>query len=285
MAPATHALVLALCAVAAGACNRDRERQHPTQTATAEGAPAARRSSGCGSPAGDLSPRSVTLRVGAAERTYFLSLPQTYDANTPYPLVVGFHGSSSSGARFRNHLALEELAHGSAIFVYPDGLDVGGGSGWHLKSNGRDVALFDAVLKDVEAGYCVDEKSLFAVGFSYGGYMVNALGCARADVLRGIASIAGGGPEGQCNGGVAALLIHGSNDFNEPFTSSEASRDRWLEANRCRKDTTPVAAAPGCVSYAGCARSTPLQFCRHEGGHDIPHEARSVIWSFFAGLR
>src|SRR3954470_1030797 len=124
------------------------------------------RTPGCGKRAGDVTAHRVSLRVGESDRSYYLALPAEYAPERAYPLVLGFHGSGADGAAIRSHLALEEEAKGAAIFAYPDGLDVGEGTGWHLKQDGRDVAFVDAMLEELEQRYCLDPAAIFAVGFS-----------------------------------------------------------------------------------------------------------------------
>jgi poly(3-hydroxybutyrate) depolymerase len=139
------------------------------------------------------------------------------------------------------------------------------------------------LLADLEATYCVNQNTIFAAGFSYGGWMVNALACARPGLLRGIASIGGGGPTSDCASGVAAMIIHGAADFNEPLHSGEESRDRWLEANACLAKSRSAGSGP-CLEYPGCPPDQPVSWCRHEGGHELPAFAPRAVWQFFARL-
>jgi hypothetical protein len=79
-------------------------------------------------------------------RTYFLALPERYDPNTPYALVLGFHGSGANGEALRADLNIEALSGSAAIFAYPDGLEVSsGGTGW-LTKDGRDAVFIDALV-------------------------------------------------------------------------------------------------------------------------------------------
>ena len=78
---------------------------------------------GCGlvgAPTGVLG--SQTITVGSQARTYVLSVPRSYDPNTPLPLVFGWHGHGATGAFARQVFSIEPAAAGGAIFVYPDGL-------------------------------------------------------------------------------------------------------------------------------------------------------------------
>ena len=83
---------------------------------------------------------------------------------------------------------LEKAAAGEALFVYPDGLEQKGGTGW----GGRDLPFFDAMVTDISASHCVDSTRIFATGHSNGGYMTNFVGCARSNIVRGIAPVSGG---------------------------------------------------------------------------------------------
>lgn len=235
------------------------------------------RSAGCGA----RSEAVDAIRSTDRGRSYVLVVPRGAP-DEPRALVLAFHGSYADGKTMRATLDFERHAGGHAIFVYPDGVATAGASAWNLTAGGPDVAMVDSILRDVEAKFCVDTRSIFAVGFSYGGWMVNALACARPGVLRGIASIEGGGPNVPCSARVAAMIIHGSGDFDEPITSGEASRDHWLEADACGKTAT-ASSMERCVSYRGCA--APVLFCRHDGAHVVPDFAPAAVWSFFERLR
>ena len=73
--------------------------------------------------------------------------------------------------------------------------------------------------------YCLDPDRIFAVGHSLGAWFVNSLGCARGDVLRAIATLAGGFSRSDCRGAVAALLFHNPNDRLVDFAYGLEARD------------------------------------------------------------
>lgn len=218
-------------------------------------------------------------------RTYFLSPPANYDPNTPYELIIAFHGLGNTGSGFRDYLAMESVAAGKAIFAYPDGLPVPeGSSGWDLTANGRDIALLDAMIDQLSATYCINPGAVFVIGFSYGGWMANTAACVRGNRLHGFAAIAGGGPSGRCVGPLGAMIIHGTDDGSEPVTSGQHSRDLWRQTNGCGTQTQAVDPSP-CVAYQGCTAGDPLVYCEHSGlgGHVVPDFARAGIWNFFQG--
>ncbi len=244
--------------------------------------------SGCGTSA-PSGAQNRTLQLFGTTRGFVLSVPDDYDATKPYPLVFAWHGQGGDGALARRYFGVEDAAAGSAIFVYPDGLPLlGDDTAWDLAPDGVDVALFDALLSQVSAEYCLDTSRIFSTGHSYGGYMTNRLGCSRANVLRGVASVAGGPPFGPgrdapCVGKVAALLVHGESDSDVEIAEGERARDRYLGANACQATAQADGPAP-CVRYEGCSEEDPVVWCMHQGDHAWPDFAGSAIAEFFAGL-
>ena len=235
-------------------------------------------SPGCGVVPADLSSRNENEDVGGVPRSYFLSIPDGYDANVPYPVVFAFHGSGDSGEGFSGWAGVEEAAAGQAIFVYFDGID----GVWEPEVFDSDFDFADQVFDYLKTTYCVDENAVFAFGFSYGGWASTQFACARSDLLRGVASVAGGGPMGQCNTPMAMMLVHGSADEAEPISSSLSTRQHFLDNNGCSEDDPSPVADP-CVAYQGCRE--PLVWCEHPGGHSIPSFAPEAIWDFFDSLR
>jgi poly(3-hydroxybutyrate) depolymerase len=225
------------------------------------------------------------------ERGYYLSVPSTYDAAVPNRLVFGYHGSNYTGIMMRQYLDLERapLVMGT-VFVYPDGLPLEGQPdhiAWELDADGRDIAYFDELLQKLQSEYCIDPERIFVNGQSFGGLMTNAVGCLRGNVVRAIAVVAGSGPRGSasCQGQVAAWLTHGMDDDSVSFTSGEASRDHWVEANHCTTMTLPGMPA-ACLNYQGCDAGHPVIWCPHvdDGGHQHPSFGRAAVREFLASF-
>ncbi len=235
-------------------------------------------SGGCGvaKPAGTT---AKTLQVNGTARGYQLTIPNGYDGKTPLAVVFAYHGLGGKGADMRTYLDMETIAGAKAIFVYPDGLQAQGGTGWDLAAAGKDIAMFDAVKKELDASYCVDDARIFGVGFSYGGWMANALGCARGDVVRAIAPMSGGGPGGACKGPVATWISHGASDTAELPIEGQKSRDKWITTNGAAKPGKASTPAP-CQLFDGGKQ--PVVYCEFQGGHEIPSFGRQAIWDFFA---
>ena len=234
-------------------------------------------SPGCGSA---VTPGSSTrtLDVGGVQRSYLLVMPAGLDANTPVPIVLGFHGGSGTSEQASRYgLTGTE----PALYVYPQALEFPGAGGvaWNVSLDGNDYAFIDALLVELAQNHCVDRTRVFAAGQSNGAFFVNQLGCHRPDAFRAIAAAAGGGPNGRCTKGVSAMIVHGTADMTVRIEQGMYSRDYWLAANGCSgAPSAPTDPAP-CVEYTGCAK--PVLWCQHGGAHPFPSFAGAAMRRFF----
>jgi poly(3-hydroxybutyrate) depolymerase len=148
------------------------------------------------------------------------------------------------------------------------------------------VQLFDALVKEIGARYCIDQNRVFATGFSYGGSMANSLGCFRGTALRAIAPQAGGNlwpASVPCRGQVPVWTAYGLQDpYLGPY--ERPSRDFWLSSNHCGASAFPVSPDP-CMTYAGCDRGFPVISCEWAGGHAWAPFGDIGVWDFFASFR
>ena len=248
---------------------------------------------GCGK-APTLSTGQHTITSGGVSRTFRLDVPAGYDRNKPYRLVVGlhwWHGTSNDVVN-ENYYGLKPLSGTSTIFVAPQGID----NAWP-NSGGRDVTFIDDVLRRVESDLCVDTTQRFALGFSYGGGMSNALACARADVFRAVAILNGAELSG-CAGGtqpIAFLGSHGVSDDVLNISMGRSLRDRALRNNGCTAQSAPEP-APGSGTHTrtaySCRAGYPVVWLAFDGGHAWAARDRNQgqswvpgeVWQFFTSL-
>jgi polyhydroxybutyrate depolymerase len=250
------------------------------------GAPS--RSAGCGT-APTLESGTRAIDVAGIAREYTLRLPDNYDMNQPYRLVFAFHAMGGNmgqvaGGSNNDYYGLFSRADDSAIFVSPNGID----AGWR-NTDGRDVEFVKAMLAEFEADLCIDPGRIFATGFSFGGMMSNAIGCALADVFRAIAPMAGAIPNpdhlySECNQvndhPIAMWMAHGDTDAVVPYSDGLDALNLFLERAECGTETVAVSPSP-CVAYQGCMPDYPIHLCEFSGGHSVPGFAAEGIWSFF----
>ncbi len=240
-------------------------------------------STGCGKTPTLQSKKVVTLQSGGASRKYILWLPDNYDKNHPYRLILAYHWYTGSAQQVVDcntegircyttqspFYGLWNLSGGSTIFIAPDGLD----AGW-ANTNGRDLTFTDDILKQVEADLCIDTSRVFANGFSYGASMTNALACARPSVFRAVAVYSGTEFLSGCNGGTTPVPFYGSHGLQDGtigVADGRKIRDRWVKNNGCTSQT-PSSPANGsgkhvCTSYTGCSTGHPLRWCEFDGSH------------------
>jgi poly(3-hydroxybutyrate) depolymerase len=259
-------------------------------------------SAGCGK-ARSIQNGRINLSVNGLNRSYILRVPDNYNNQNPYRLIIGYHWLNGDATQVANggngsatetpYYGLWNLAQNSTIFIAPEGID----KGW-ANSGGRDIAFTDAILNQIQSNFCIDKSRIFATGFSYGAGMSNAIACARANVFRGVALYAGAQLSG-CDGGtlpIAYFATHGLDDTVLSIAQGRSLRDRAVRNNRCTAQN-PLEPARGsgthiCTSYQGCTAGYPVRWCAFDGGHRpsqhdagqaeswIPQEAWKFISQF-----
>ncbi|MGE0786527.1 MAG: PHB depolymerase family esterase [Sandaracinaceae bacterium] len=257
-------------------------------------------SAGCGNASPLTGARTVDVMGMTGD--YLVSLPSDYDPTQPYPLGFGFHGAGRTHENCHDgDCAGFQAAMGErAILVYIKSFT--DAWPWPMDVREQNVALFEAVLDVVRGDYCVDEGRMFVAGTSSGASFSNVLGCRFGDRLLATAPVAGSMPETTgCTGPIAALVIHGVDDYHVPFVDGEAARDFYLDMNGCtHMPSVPIAElhdrvvmtreSHECADYMGCPAGASVRWCEHsEGGYDgsthgWPSFGGDEIWSFVSGL-
>lgn len=241
----------------------------------------ANRSAGCGDPTQQTTGSwvSATVEVGVDKRPYETRLPAGYDPERAYPVILLLHGCGSG----TNNLPMENHTGSDAILVR--GTGSGADTCWN---DNQDLPFVDAMIEAVQARFCTDTHRVFAVGYSSGSWLAGRLSCVRADVFRGIATVAGGEPAGlgQCGGPVARMFVNDKDDASNRVAWAEPGRDRMIQQNQCDQppQSDPVDPSP-CVSYRACAEGYPVIWCETSGhGHSRRDDLAPAFWNFFKGL-
>jgi polyhydroxybutyrate depolymerase len=177
---------------------------------------------------------SLTLNHGDTERYYFLTVPESYSPDEPLPLLLVFHGYTSSARYIRRYSGFDALAEQEGfIAVYPQGTllddkthwNVGG---WTLQSTTDDVDFVETLIDHLTGEYAIDAERIYATGMSNGGYMSFLLGCQVSDRIAAIASVTGSMTTQTYNKcdperPVPVLQFHGTTDPTVPYEGDE----RW----------------------------------------------------------
>jgi polyhydroxybutyrate depolymerase len=258
--------------------------------------------SGCGSSTLQAGNQTRTLTIGGIERQYLLHVPPSYDPTTPTPLVLNFHGYTSNMSQ-QMAFSLMNAKSDSAGFLlaYPDGLkNPNGFQSWNAgyccafdDLERDDLGFVNAVLDDIQAAGCVDDKRVYSTGMSNGGYLSHLLGCKLADRIAAIAPVAGvlGIPAAECQPTrpLSVIHFHGTADGLVPydgvggFISVPQTFQDWAARNGCSGD--PVQSftngAAHCDTYEDCEGGVKVTLCTIDGeGHCWP--GQTVLCPFGA---
>ena len=220
-------------------------------------------------------------------------VPPSYTSDTQVPLVIDFHGYTSSANGQQGISGWSALADAEGfIVVWPSGV----GSSWNAgrccgdayDQNVDDVGFIREVIATLKEQACVDSKRVYATGCSNGGGMSYRLACEAADVIAGVAPvdfdcIYGDTNDDSCGSCVPSRTIseiqfRGTDDFLVPyeggstivsglqFPGAEANFANWADINDCSAERVTFADNNACEAYTGCKDDVEVALCTMEGG-------------------
>lgn len=254
-----------------------------------------------------------TVTVDGAQRTYRVHAPPSYDPAVGAPLVLAFHGylQSTSALESASHLSAAADERG-VLVAYPAGQI----AGWNAGSccgtapmfDVPDVEVAEAVLDQIAVDYCVDDKRVYATGFSNGAMMSYRLACELTDRFAAIAAVSGTIAIDACvpSREMPVLHFHGTSDnvvpYDGGFPSNVSPVDdtiaTFVSLNACAATSTPTLTEGAASCEAWCADSARVELCTLDGGgHQWPGgtqnpgggqvnmdvDASAMILDFFGG--
>jgi len=275
-------------------------------------------SAGCGKPPTIASSNynnghHITITAANMQREYILNVPTNYDNTHPYLFIIAYHKLNGNDDKmYKNqYYHLLPLSNNSTIFVAPNGQQnnanctQASGCGWPNPS-GSDMALADAVVKQIEDNFCIDTNRVFATGWSYGASMSYETACERPlgtttggmpGFIRGIAVYSAMQLSGSCKPSkqVAYYASHGTNDTVLCYDSSTNKGgacignggvglfQNFATVNACTW-MTPTKVTSGnhvCTNLMGCATGYPAEFCSFNGPHTPdPSDGGGGSWEY-----
>jgi len=229
---------------------------------------------------------TVELQVGSTKRAFLLRLPSGYDARSPRPAVFAFHGFTMNAHLMESLVDLTE-AWPEALAIYPQGLlrqfetlPVGSQPGWQVTAGelgDRDLVFIDTMLAWLRENHCLDEKKVYALGYSNGAFFSHLLGCVRPDAIAGLAAAAGGAlctptrPR-------PVILSHGIGDTLVDYEQGVAAARVWARSDGC--GTPPENESAGCAQAGSCTNA-PVILCTYDGGHTYDNSFTGQAVQFF----
>jgi len=258
----------------------------------------------CGMRTGQRGKTSRTITVGSLQRTFIAYLPSSANPATPVPFVYVFHGATQTGQALYDMTEYSKIADSDGIaVVFPDGQGTSSATGagslspWNVTDgpalcglgtlvsnpNPVDFAFVDAMKADVMQDQCIDDKHVYATGFSMGGYFSHHIACDRPD-FRAAGPHSGGtmADLSSCKTGhVPIIIFHGDADplINEacddpngtPQAGFPASATLWAQKNGCQATYTKIAETGStgmngqCLLYDGCPSDGQVEVCIMNG--------------------
>jgi polyhydroxybutyrate depolymerase len=225
-------------------------------------------------------------RTDGVQREALVLAPSKADESGKAPVVFAFHGhggdmqqAADAGLQNFGPEAVVVCMQGlpTKIYVDPAGLE----PGWQQEpgQNGdRDLKFFDAVLATLRSKFAVDERRIYATGFSNGGIFAYLLWGTRAKTFAAFASVAGEIFPGVHLAEPKPLLqVAGEADDVVPF----AKQLRSIQVARKLNGSTGKGeeCGPHCTIYRS-SKGAPVETYIHPGGHVWPLEAPAVIVKF-----
>jgi polyhydroxybutyrate depolymerase len=257
-------------------------------------------------PAPTMEPSNVErqVMVNDEERSYLLHIPPGLNSLDPIPVVFAFHGSGQEPATMRLLTGFDEIADkGGFLVVYPEGLgltwNAGTCCGYASTENVDEPAFILQILSDLGTIISVDNKRVYAAGFSNGGALMYRLACEMSDTFAAVAPVAGavGWSPCQPQQSVSLIIVHGLADIAVPYIGGgefevapvEEVISTWAQLNGC--SGSPQTEKPQNLithtAYTSCEAGTAVElYAIESGGHAWPSKyvwpGSDVIWDFFA---
>ena len=166
------------------------------------------------------------------DRSYLLYTPPSYNPEEPMPVVIGFHGGTTTAQKFSQTTKFNQLAAQEGfIVVYPQGIDKNWNDGRDVAGlpSQDDVAFVSAVIDDIKKIRNIDSHRIYATGISNGGFFTQRLACQLSDKIAAFASVASTLAQTmstRCNPNnpVSILLINSPDDKFVPWQGGRMTR-------------------------------------------------------------
>lgn len=224
--------------------------------------------------------------IDGVQREALVLAPSKAFAGRKAPVLFAFHGHGGNMQQVADvglqnfwPEAIVVCMQGlpTRIYVDPAGLF----AGWQQEPGqygDRDLKFFDAVLVSLRKKFMVDDRRIYATGFSNGAIFTYLLWGTRAKIFAAFASVAGDiFPGVHLAEPRPFLQIAGERDDVVPFAKQQMSIQtaRELDGSAGKGE----ACGEYCTIYAS-SKGASVETYIHPGGHVWPPEAPEIIVNF-----
>lgn len=233
-----------------------------------------------------------TWQVEDLTRQALLYVPASAASNRT-PVVFAFHGHGGSAGLAARIFACHTLWP-EAITVYMQGVRTPGTlvdpeglkTGWQSMPGtyqDRDLKFFDAVLASLRKDYQIDERRIYATGFSHGGYFTYLLWSCRGDTLAAVAPCAAATRATRL--GLTpkpAMHVAGLGDHLVKWEWQQETMEAVKRLNGCQSEGEPWAddGTLTAIAYPSPG-GTPFVAVTYRGAHAFPPGTGALIVRFF----
>lgn len=244
-----------------------------------------------------------------AERPYEVHVPPGYDEAKPAPLLIVLHGYALEAKVQSLYFGLDAVTDPRGVlYVAPEGTkNDEGKTFWNATaaccapadSDVDDSGYLAEVIEAVRKDYAVDDRRIFVLGHSNGGFMAYRMACDHADLIAGVVSLEGAMTDDSANCDpsepVSVVEIHGTADTviryeggtnddanpNAPaYPSAAQSVLEWARFDGCGDTTTPGTPpardlekdlpSATVAAYSGCEDGTAVELWTQPDGVHVP---------------
>lgn len=247
-----------------------------------------------------------SIQSSGETRKYLLYVPETYNPESPTPLVISIHGFAEWPAHQMKISHWNELADEFGfIVVYP------AGTGFPLRWNAnpqndsevefqKDLQFFTDLMDRLEKEFTIDPKRIYVNGLSNGGGMSFTLSCNFSEKIAAMGGVAGAYLLSleQCNPDrpFPMIVFHGTADpivpyeggpsrsFDIPFPNIPQWVFTMAKKNGCdlNPQNLPTSGEVSGIRYDNCNQNAEVIFYTISGGgHSWP--GGDALPEFIAG--
>lgn len=142
-------------------------------------------------------PATVSACAGQApctlgDRSYHLRVPDTWDGQSPLPVLLHFHGWARQGDLIVRHNRIAtRIVSDRFLLLAPNGL----GKTWDFWLAGsRDTPFARAVLEDAGKRFPIDPDRIYVSGYSWGANMAWRFVCENGADVAALLAVSGALP-------------------------------------------------------------------------------------------